>query len=52
MSPIKTVQEVQPPEPSFLHCGTCSKCRERHDAFLAAGVPDPTDYVDATYVRQ
>jgi 7-cyano-7-deazaguanine synthase len=27
-----------------LHCGVCSKCRERRDAFAAAGVPDPTSY--------
>src|SRR5262245_52886196 len=25
-----------------LHCGTCSKCRERHDAFVESGVADPT----------
>lgn len=27
------------------HCGVCSKCRERRDAFEAAGVTDPTPYV-------
>jgi 7-cyano-7-deazaguanine synthase len=27
------------------HCGVCSKCRERHDAFVEAGVADPTEYV-------
>jgi 7-cyano-7-deazaguanine synthase len=27
-----------------LHCGKCSKCRERHDAFDAAGVEDRTPY--------
>jgi len=30
-----------------LHCGQCSKCRERRDAFNDAGVPDPTAYVVA-----
>jgi 7-cyano-7-deazaguanine synthase len=27
-----------------LHCGKCSKCRERRDAFREAGVEDPTTY--------
>jgi 7-cyano-7-deazaguanine synthase len=26
------------------HCGQCSKCRERRDAFHEAGVADPTSY--------
>ena len=27
-----------------LHCGTCGTCVERREAFLAAGIPDPTAY--------
>jgi 7-cyano-7-deazaguanine synthase len=27
-----------------LHCGRCSKCRERRDAFREAGGEDPTSY--------
>ena len=27
-----------------LHCGLCSKCRERRDAFSDAGIEDPTRY--------
>lgn len=29
-----------------VHCGLCSKCRERRDAFGAAGVADPTPYAN------
>ncbi len=27
-----------------LHCGVCQKCEERQDAFVDAGVEDPTEY--------
>jgi 7-cyano-7-deazaguanine synthase len=30
-----------------LHCGACNKCRERREAFAAAGVEDRTAYVTA-----
>ena len=30
-----------------LHCGECSKCRERRDAFRAAGIEDPSSYRQA-----
>jgi 7-cyano-7-deazaguanine synthase len=33
------------------HCGTCSKCRERHDAFVEAGVADPTEYDSVAFTR-
>jgi len=29
----------------ILHCGTCGTCIERREAFLNAGVADPTPYV-------
>jgi 7-cyano-7-deazaguanine synthase len=29
---------------TILHCGACNKCRERRDAFAAAGVADHTPY--------
>ena len=47
MRPIKKVQGVQA---VFIHCGTCSKCRERHDAFLAAGLADMTEYAERGHV--
>jgi 7-cyano-7-deazaguanine synthase len=27
-----------------LHCGKCGTCVERREAFLVAGIPDPTVY--------
>jgi 7-cyano-7-deazaguanine synthase len=27
-----------------LHCGTCGTCVERREAFMVAGIPDPTKY--------
>jgi 7-cyano-7-deazaguanine synthase len=27
-----------------IHCGVCGTCVERREAFLLAGIPDPTDY--------
>lgn len=29
---------------AYLHCGACSKCRERRDAFRAVGLHDPAPY--------
>lgn len=34
------------PAPGPQHCGLCSKCRERRDAFADAGVADPTHYAN------
>jgi 7-cyano-7-deazaguanine synthase len=43
MNPV--VHDAEP-----VHCGTCSKCRERHDAFLDLGIADPTLYADQRFV--
>jgi 7-cyano-7-deazaguanine synthase len=64
MSPVLPPQvlppQVLPPQvlPSAeaqdglpLHCGTCSKCRERHDAFVESGISDPTRYVDTRHIH-
>lgn len=31
------------------HCGRCGTCVERAEAFHLAGIPDPTEYEDATF---
>ena len=31
-----------------MHCGLCSKCRERRDAFQAADIEDPTPYANVS----
>lgn len=31
-----------------VHCGECGTCQERRGAFAEAGVPDPTQYREAT----
>ncbi len=48
MQPVAPAREGEP----FRHCGTCSKCRERHDAFLQVNGTDPTGYADGRFVRR
>jgi 7-cyano-7-deazaguanine synthase len=42
-----TLSCMNPQDDGDAHCGRCSKCRERRDAFNAAGVVDPTLYAVA-----
>jgi 7-cyano-7-deazaguanine synthase len=28
-----------------IHCGECGTCVERREAFMVAGIPDPTEYL-------
>jgi 7-cyano-7-deazaguanine synthase len=51
LEPLEPIEPFEPLEPVIVHCGVCSKCRERHDAFLEAGVADPTSYSDTTFVE-
>lgn len=34
------------------HCGRCGTCVERAEAFLLAGMDDPTDYADPEFFKQ
>jgi 7-cyano-7-deazaguanine synthase len=42
--PLELTLSCIRPGPGGVHCGTCTKCRERIEAFAAAGVPDRTAY--------
>lgn len=42
--PFERTLSCMNPTPAGDHCGRCSKCRERRDAFTAAGVKDATVY--------
>ena len=42
--PLEQTLSCLSPTTDGRHCGNCNKCRERAEAFAAAGVPDRTDY--------
>ena len=44
--PLELTLSCMNPAPGAQHCGLCSKCRERRDAFRAAGVHDSTPYAN------
>ena len=44
--PLELTLSCMNPTPGPMHCGLCSKCRERRDAFAAAGVLDLTQYAN------
>jgi 7-cyano-7-deazaguanine synthase len=45
--PLARTLSCMNPGPDGRHCGRCSKCRERRDAFAEAEITDPTDYAAA-----
>jgi 7-cyano-7-deazaguanine synthase len=52
MNPQSVPQSAISNQPPAMHCGACSKCRERHDAFAEAGLDDPTAYATTVNVRR
>jgi len=44
--PLELTLSCMNPSPGPRHCGLCSKCRERRDAFAAAGVSDSSVYAN------
>src|SRR5262245_1468827 len=50
--PFDLTLSCMSPRPGPVHCGTCSKCRERHDAFVEAGIADPTKYADERFITK
>ncbi len=42
--PLELTLSCMNPLPGPMHCGLCSKCRERRDAFASAGISDPATY--------
>ena len=47
MNPQSAIESAIRHPPSAIHCGRCSKCRERYDAFRHAGLTDPTAYASS-----
>jgi len=47
--PFELTLSCMNPSRQGQHCGVCSKCRERHDAFISASITDPTDYASREF---
>jgi 7-cyano-7-deazaguanine synthase len=50
-APMALTLSCMNPAEGLMHCGLCSKCRERHLAFAEAGIEDPTAYADRKFMR-
>ena len=50
MNPQSAIESAIRNPQSAIHCGACSKCRERHDAFVDAGIADPTAYASRAHL--